>query len=47
MQLAAERCGKNFPPSEKKGGEVKAMLDWAFGGFQPMGPDGFLPPVGM
>ncbi|XP_059359701.1 DNA (cytosine-5-)-methyltransferase 3 beta, duplicate a isoform X4 [Carassius carassius] len=45
LELAAERCGKNFPPSEKKGEEVKAMLDWAFGGFQPMGPDGFLPPV--
>uniref|UniRef100_A0A8C2KQK4 DNA (cytosine-5-)-methyltransferase n=1 Tax=Cyprinus carpio TaxID=7962 RepID=A0A8C2KQK4_CYPCA len=46
LELAAERCGKNFPPLEKKGEEVKAMLDWAFGGFQPMGPDGFLPPVG-
>uniref|UniRef100_A0A8C2KUY0 DNA (cytosine-5-)-methyltransferase n=1 Tax=Cyprinus carpio TaxID=7962 RepID=A0A8C2KUY0_CYPCA len=45
LELAAERCGKNFPPLEKKGEEVKAMLDWAFGGFQPMGPDGFLPPV--
>uniref|UniRef100_A0A672PI09 DNA (cytosine-5-)-methyltransferase n=1 Tax=Sinocyclocheilus grahami TaxID=75366 RepID=A0A672PI09_SINGR len=45
LELAAERCGKTFPPSEKKGEEVKAMLDWAFGGFQPMGPDGFLPLV--
>uniref|UniRef100_A0A672L7E9 DNA (cytosine-5-)-methyltransferase n=1 Tax=Sinocyclocheilus grahami TaxID=75366 RepID=A0A672L7E9_SINGR len=45
LELAAERCGKNFPPLEKKGEEAKAMLDWAFGGFQPMGPDGFLPPV--
>ncbi|RXN23285.1 DNA (cytosine-5-)-methyltransferase 3 duplicate a isoform X1 [Labeo rohita] len=45
LELAAERCGKSFPPSEKKGEDVKAMLDWAFGGFQPMGPDGFLPPV--
>uniref|UniRef100_A0A672L7P5 DNA (cytosine-5-)-methyltransferase n=1 Tax=Sinocyclocheilus grahami TaxID=75366 RepID=A0A672L7P5_SINGR len=26
--------------------KTRAMLDWAFGGFQPMGPDGFLPPVG-
>uniref|UniRef100_A0A672LAC6 DNA (cytosine-5-)-methyltransferase n=1 Tax=Sinocyclocheilus grahami TaxID=75366 RepID=A0A672LAC6_SINGR len=47
LELAAERCGKNFPPLEKKGEEAKAMLDWAFGGFQPMGPDGFLPPVGI
>uniref|UniRef100_A0A672PI92 DNA (cytosine-5-)-methyltransferase n=1 Tax=Sinocyclocheilus grahami TaxID=75366 RepID=A0A672PI92_SINGR len=47
LELAAERCGKTFPPSEKKGEEVKAMLDWAFGGFQPMGPDGFLPLVGI
>ncbi|XP_016415193.1 uncharacterized protein LOC107745754 isoform X1 [Sinocyclocheilus rhinocerous] len=45
LELAAERCGKTFSPSEKKGEEVKAMLDWAFGGFQPMGPDGFLPLV--
>ncbi|KTF84779.1 hypothetical protein cypCar_00039018 [Cyprinus carpio] len=45
LELAAERCGKTFPPSEKKGEEVKAMLDWAFGGFQPIGPDGFLPLV--
>ncbi|KAG1933030.1 DNA (cytosine-5)-methyltransferase 3B [Pimephales promelas] len=43
LELAGERCGKTFPPPEKKGEEVKAMLDWAFGGFQPMGPDGFLP----
>uniref|UniRef100_A0A8C2HM92 DNA (cytosine-5-)-methyltransferase n=1 Tax=Cyprinus carpio TaxID=7962 RepID=A0A8C2HM92_CYPCA len=47
LELAAERCGKTFPPSEKKGEEVKAMLDWAFGGFQPIGPDGFLPLVGI
>uniref|UniRef100_A0A673ML69 DNA (cytosine-5-)-methyltransferase n=1 Tax=Sinocyclocheilus rhinocerous TaxID=307959 RepID=A0A673ML69_9TELE len=47
LELAAERCGKTFSPSEKKGEEVKAMLDWAFGGFQPMGPDGFLPLVGI
>ncbi|XP_043103315.1 DNA (cytosine-5-)-methyltransferase 3 beta, duplicate a [Puntigrus tetrazona] len=45
LELAAERCGKNFLPSKKKGEEVKAMLDWAFGGFKPTGPDGFLPPV--
>ncbi|XP_048065488.1 DNA (cytosine-5-)-methyltransferase 3 beta, duplicate a isoform X3 [Megalobrama amblycephala] len=44
LELAGERCGKTFPPTEKKGEEVKVMLDWAFGGFQPMGPDGFLPP---
>ncbi|XP_067269947.1 DNA (cytosine-5-)-methyltransferase 3 beta, duplicate a isoform X3 [Pseudorasbora parva] len=43
LELAGERCGKTFPPTEKKGEEVKSMLDWAFGGFQPMGPDGFLP----
>ncbi|KAK7135884.1 hypothetical protein R3I94_014533 [Phoxinus phoxinus] len=45
LELAGERCGKTFPPTEKKGEEAKAMLDWAFGGFQPMGPDGFLPLV--
>ncbi|XP_056319640.1 DNA (cytosine-5-)-methyltransferase 3 beta, duplicate a isoform X2 [Danio aesculapii] len=43
LELAAERSGKLFPPSEKKGEEVKAMMDWALGGFQPMGADGFLP----
>nr|AYE92132.1 DNA (cytosine-5-)-methyltransferase 7 [Gobiocypris rarus] len=45
LELAGERCGKTFPPTEKKGEEVKSMLDWAFGGFQPMGPDGFSPLV--
>lgn len=47
MQLAAVRSGKLFPPSEKKGEEIKAMMDWAFGGFQPMGADAFLPSAGM
>ncbi|XP_036386719.1 uncharacterized protein LOC118779008 [Megalops cyprinoides] len=46
LELAADRCGKVFPAV--KGGsredELKVMLEWAFGGFAPSGPDGFQPP---
>lgn len=42
-QLASERCEQSFPDSGSKEGELKAMLEWAFGGFQPTGPEGFLP----
>ncbi|CAN9515439.1 unnamed protein product [Ophioblennius macclurei] len=45
MELAGERCGKSFASGggdrEK---ELKLMLDWAFGGFLPTGPEGFAPP---
>uniref|UniRef100_A0A669CGH3 DNA (cytosine-5-)-methyltransferase n=1 Tax=Oreochromis niloticus TaxID=8128 RepID=A0A669CGH3_ORENI len=44
LELAGERCGKSFPEaqgSEEK--ELKLMLDWAFEGFLPTGPDGFIP----
>ncbi|XP_055024179.2 DNA (cytosine-5-)-methyltransferase 3 beta, duplicate a isoform X1 [Misgurnus anguillicaudatus] len=44
LELARERCGKTFP-TVKKEDETKAMLDWAFGGFKPTGPDGFMPAV--
>ncbi|XP_064161152.1 DNA (cytosine-5)-methyltransferase 3A-like isoform X2 [Anguilla rostrata] len=47
LELAVDRCGKVFPPG-KDGGkdeEIKVMMDWAFGGFEPSGPDGFQPPV--
>ncbi|KAJ8360912.1 hypothetical protein SKAU_G00174370 [Synaphobranchus kaupii] len=46
LELAMDRSGKVFPP-EKEGGkevELKAMMEWAFGGFKPTGPDGFRPP---
>ncbi|KAM6924485.1 DNA (cytosine-5-)-methyltransferase 3 beta, duplicate a [Xenentodon cancila] len=44
-ELAGERCHKSF--AEAKGDkekELKAMLDWAFGGFLPSGPEGFALP---
>ncbi|KAF5890164.1 DNA (cytosine-5)-methyltransferase 3A-like isoform X2, partial [Clarias magur] len=44
LELAAERCSKTFASSGNKQEETKAMMDWAFGGFQPTGPDGFAPP---
>ncbi|KAG5282040.1 hypothetical protein AALO_G00051590 [Alosa alosa] len=44
LELAGERCGKSFSStSGDKGDELQVMLVWAFGGFQPTGPDGFLP----
>uniref|UniRef100_A0A4W6EGM2 DNA (cytosine-5-)-methyltransferase n=1 Tax=Lates calcarifer TaxID=8187 RepID=A0A4W6EGM2_LATCA len=45
IELAGERCGKSF--AEAKGSkekELKLMLDWAFEGFLPTGPEGFVPP---
>ncbi|KAK3566403.1 hypothetical protein QTP86_032283 [Hemibagrus guttatus] len=44
LELAGERCSKTFASSGNKQEEIKAMLDWAFGGFQPTGPEGFAPP---
>ncbi|KAL6458865.1 hypothetical protein MHYP_G00323370 [Metynnis hypsauchen] len=44
LELAGERCTKTFTSTGNKVEEVKAMLDWAFGGFQPSGPEGFAPP---
>lgn len=47
LQLAGERCGKSFPEAQgNEEKELKLMLDWAFEGFLPTGPDGFIP-VGM
>ncbi|XP_051525560.1 uncharacterized protein LOC127424414 isoform X2 [Myxocyprinus asiaticus] len=43
LELAGERCGKTFTSSGRSSEDMKAMLDWAFGGFKPTGPDGFLP----
>ncbi|XP_029012751.1 DNA (cytosine-5-)-methyltransferase 3 beta, duplicate a isoform X2 [Betta splendens] len=44
IELAAERCGKSFAATEgNKEKEMKLMLDWAFEGFLPTGPEGFLP----
>uniref|UniRef100_A0A3Q3LFV1 DNA (cytosine-5-)-methyltransferase n=1 Tax=Mastacembelus armatus TaxID=205130 RepID=A0A3Q3LFV1_9TELE len=43
-QEAALRCKKQFSAClEDKDELLKQMLDWAFGGFQPTGPDGFKP----
>ncbi|KAI4884077.1 hypothetical protein NFI96_030674 [Prochilodus magdalenae] len=44
LELAGERCSKTFGSTGNKAEELKAMLDWAFGGFQPSGPEGFAPP---
>ncbi len=45
LQLAGERCRKSFAEAEgNKEKELKLMLDWAFEGFLPTGPDGFAPP---
>uniref|UniRef100_A0A665T6I3 DNA (cytosine-5-)-methyltransferase n=1 Tax=Echeneis naucrates TaxID=173247 RepID=A0A665T6I3_ECHNA len=45
IELAGERCGKSFAQAEgNKEKELKLMLDWAFEGFLPTGPEGFLPP---
>ncbi|XP_054633382.1 uncharacterized protein LOC129181785 [Dunckerocampus dactyliophorus] len=48
LQEAALRCKKTFSSSPHDGFELmKLMLDWAFGGFQPTGPNGFKPvPLG-
>ncbi|XP_060787948.1 DNA (cytosine-5-)-methyltransferase 3 beta, duplicate a isoform X3 [Neoarius graeffei] len=42
LELAGERCSKTFASSGNKS-EIKEMLDWAVGGFQPTGPEGFAP----
>ncbi|XP_030639440.1 DNA (cytosine-5-)-methyltransferase 3 beta, duplicate a [Chanos chanos] len=44
LELAGERCEKSFPDTVNREEELKVMLDWAFGGFQPTGPVGFIPP---
>uniref|UniRef100_A0A672IJQ8 DNA (cytosine-5-)-methyltransferase n=1 Tax=Salarias fasciatus TaxID=181472 RepID=A0A672IJQ8_SALFA len=45
LELAGERCGKSFSSVEgDKDKELKLMMDWAFGGFLPSGPEGFAPP---
>ncbi|KAI3357858.1 hypothetical protein L3Q82_016251, partial [Scortum barcoo] len=42
LQEASRRCKKQFSASlEDKDELLKEMLDWAFGGFNPTGPDGF------
>ncbi|MEQ2298178.1 hypothetical protein AMECASPLE_002504 [Ameca splendens] len=48
LQEAALRCEKQFSPLLQDGEELlKQMLDWAFGGFQPSGPDGLKPKKGV
>lgn len=45
LQLAGERCSKSFAEAEgDREKELKLMLDWAFKGFLPTGPEGFVPP---
>ncbi|KAK2851964.1 hypothetical protein Q5P01_008240 [Channa striata] len=43
LQEAARRCKKQFSACLDNGEELRQMLDWAFGGFQPTGPEGFKP----
>ncbi|XP_070766006.1 uncharacterized protein [Enoplosus armatus] len=44
LQEAALRCKKQFPACLEDGDELlRRMLNWAFGGFQPTGPDGLKP----
>ncbi|KAG7323123.1 hypothetical protein KOW79_012825 [Hemibagrus wyckioides] len=44
LQVAAERAGKVFPlNSDSKDDLLRLMLDWAFGGFKPSGPNGLKP----
>ncbi|KAM4736751.1 uncharacterized protein FYW61_004416 [Anableps anableps] len=48
LQEAALRCGKQFSPLLQDSEEIlKQMLDWAFGGFQPSGPEGLKPKAGV
>lgn len=43
-QEAAHRCQKQFSGNpEDTEDQLKQMLDWAFNGFKPTGPDGFKP----
>uniref|UniRef100_A0A3Q2PPK7 DNA (cytosine-5-)-methyltransferase n=1 Tax=Fundulus heteroclitus TaxID=8078 RepID=A0A3Q2PPK7_FUNHE len=47
LQEAALRAEKQFSPLLQDSEELlKQMLDWAFGGFQPSGPDGLKPKKG-
>uniref|UniRef100_A0AAQ5YWD6 DNA (cytosine-5-)-methyltransferase n=1 Tax=Amphiprion ocellaris TaxID=80972 RepID=A0AAQ5YWD6_AMPOC len=44
LQEAALRCKKKFSAHpEDKDEQLTQMLDWAFGGFRPSGPDGLKP----
>uniref|UniRef100_A0A6Q2XHE0 DNA (cytosine-5-)-methyltransferase n=1 Tax=Esox lucius TaxID=8010 RepID=A0A6Q2XHE0_ESOLU len=46
LQLVASRCRKVFSlGSDEREEHLRVMLDWAFGGFKPTGPDGFKPPL--
>ncbi|XP_074537151.1 uncharacterized protein LOC141799020 isoform X2 [Halichoeres trimaculatus] len=45
LQEAALRCQQQFSVDlMDREEQLKQMLDWAFGGFLPSGPDGFKPP---
>ncbi|XP_076840262.1 uncharacterized protein LOC143485023 isoform X2 [Brachyhypopomus gauderio] len=44
LQVAADRAEKVFSlESDSKEEHLRAMLDWAFGGFKPSGPNGLKP----
>uniref|UniRef100_A0A3P9K2W4 DNA (cytosine-5-)-methyltransferase n=1 Tax=Oryzias latipes TaxID=8090 RepID=A0A3P9K2W4_ORYLA len=45
IEMASVRAGKIFPPcdSENLEEQIKPMLDWANGGFQPKGKEGLKP----
>ncbi|XP_041859964.1 DNA (cytosine-5-)-methyltransferase 3 beta, duplicate a isoform X2 [Melanotaenia boesemani] len=45
IELVSERCGKSFAEADgNREKELKMMVDWAFEGFLPRGPEGFTPP---
>uniref|UniRef100_A0A3P8U5D1 DNA (cytosine-5-)-methyltransferase n=1 Tax=Amphiprion percula TaxID=161767 RepID=A0A3P8U5D1_AMPPE len=48
LQEAALRCKKKFSAHpEDKDEQLTQMLDWAFGGFRPSGPDGLKPTASL
>uniref|UniRef100_A0A8C8S8D7 DNA (cytosine-5-)-methyltransferase n=1 Tax=Pelusios castaneus TaxID=367368 RepID=A0A8C8S8D7_9SAUR len=46
LEVAKNRAGKTFPGTtgESLEDQLKPMIDWAFGGFKPMGCKGLKPP---
>ncbi|XP_056155542.1 DNA (cytosine-5-)-methyltransferase beta, duplicate b.3 [Lampris incognitus] len=43
LQVAARRCNKKLSEIHDNEELLRVLLDWAFGAFEPTGPDGFKP----